>query len=162
MSGCFNSEPKACLVPRVVVEQIERVDKRLSSWEDKIKYFDKVFSEYREVLIKDIDGVQENFAEINKRIATLEENYRDLFHKFNYLDERIKKIEETIRLHAHAISYKSKQPHKCPVCGGNGKKYIDPSTPLSGFEAMLGHKDINGISYLVCNPCEGKGIVWTP
>lgn len=52
------------------------------------------------------------------------------------------------------------KPHKCPVCDGKGREYIDPASLLSGFESMFGQKDERGISFSVCKPCEGKGIVW--
>lgn len=47
--------------------------------------------------------------------------------------EKIKVLEETIKLHATAIAYKSKKPHICPVCDARSKD---------------------------CRGCEGTGIVW--
>ncbi len=58
------------------------------------------------------------------------------------------------------IPTSGKKPYKCPVCDGSGKHYIDPNKPLSGFEALSSTKDANGLSYNLCNSCEGKGIVW--
>lgn len=62
--------------------------------------------------------------------------------------------------YSHPISLPEKKPYKCPVCDGKGKNYIDPAKPLSGFEAMLGQRDINGIQFLKCDPCKGEGIIW--
>jgi len=52
-----------------------------------------------------------------------------------------------------------KRPFKCPVCNGSIKILIDPSTPMSGIQAMFGKRDENGMYYKECNTCD-KGIIW--
>ena len=46
------------------------------------------------------------------------------------------------------IELKNKKPHKCPVCGGLGKrnKYINAESTQ--------------VVFFVCASCDGKGIVW--
>ena len=84
----------------------------------------------------------------------------------------IKKIEQIIldgaNLHATILKFENRmkqlegfnKPHKCPVCSGNGKIYIDPAQFMSEIEAMFAKKDINGLNYEDCKICNGKGIVW--
>lgn len=80
------------------------------------------------------------------------ERFKELEVKFSQLCDTVRTINDNFM--------PTKKPHKCPICCGTGKNYIDPARPLSGLESMLGQRDENGMSYLVCKPCKGEGIMW--
>lgn len=89
---------------------------------------------------------------MTEKVKLLEQQISDL-------QKRLEPIEQWKKT-AKILCDQSKKPHKCPVCDGKGKIYIDPSRQLSGIEAMFAKKDVNGLSFEDCRPCEAKGILW--
>ena len=59
------------------------------------------------------------------------------------------------RLHQLQESKPTRKPHKCPVCCGDGKKYIYSMAP-----AFILRMDGQGRIYEFCKSCNGNGIVW--
>lgn len=73
------------------------------------------------------------------------EQYGEDFEKRDKdIISRLEKLEESNRLMSHAVAYKSKQPHKCPVCEGVCR-LIDMKSPNQ---------------WIICKVCDAKGIVW--
>ena len=50
-----------------------------------------------------------------------------------------------------------KTPHKCPVCDGESRKQIHTGI-IEPFEKRI--IDSHGRHFMLCNACEGTGIVW--
>lgn len=103
---------------------------------------------------------------LNKLERELESNH--LTQELNpqvwkFVTERIDKLEKLESKFADfmqkSILNCEKRPFKCPVCNGEIKILIDPSTPMSGIQAMFGKRDSNGMYYKDCVSCD-KGIIW--
>lgn len=84
---------------------------------------------------------------MNERVVRLEAHLNYQIDENRKVSLRIDELKCTLNLHASAIAYKDKKPHKCPVCDGKGKKLFGKSGCVAGFEEN-------------CYPCQGKGIVW--
>jgi len=86
-----------------------------------------------------------------KRLIQLEKNLLTLKKDFE------SKMEIDYKKWTQYFSevYPQKNPHKCPVCDGYGN--ILSAAAKIAFDEML---RANLPTSKVCNPCEGKGIVW--
>jgi len=89
--------------------------------------------------------------DIEKRLVKLEKNFVVLKNDFEH------KLEIDYKKWCEYFSevYPQKKPHKCPVCDGYGN--ILSAAAKIAFDEML---RANLPTSKVCNPCEGKGIVW--
>lgn len=63
----------------------------------------------------------------------------------SHLERRLAEVEKWKKT-AKILCDQSKKPHKCPVCEGKGsiKTEVEPKT----------------LKFELCQPCEGKGILW--
>lgn len=122
------------------------LSKRLSELESYIET-DKLHNDWHHKIL----DIQENIKAIHNevfstqlnRIDTLEESYQGLFHEISQLDKTINQLVDKIFELGNFYYKEKKAPHKCPICHGNGKELSLIAQQVS-----------------ICNPCEGKGIVW--
>lgn len=115
---------------------------------DRVEKLESLCGKLEEAMTHHLDKM----ADLGAKREALRSEFRTFYvEHFKELEKKVKTLEEVAP---------ARHPHKCPVCKGQGKDYIDPSRPMSGIEAAFGKKDANGMHYNVCLPCEGKGIVW--
>jgi septal ring factor EnvC (AmiA/AmiB activator) len=83
----------------------------------------------------------------------IDEN-RKSSRRIDELESEIKELKrfQDVTHQQYQFIINRKHPHKCPVCEGKGKLF--PDKPEVGMVWDL--KTNNQ----VCDPCEGKGIVW--
>jgi len=142
-----------------IAEKFESIELRLE--EIQSHYISRAMVE---ILIKENfdklwDEIRNSEARILSLIKYAEEGLEKCFERIEKLEAKLIEIEKHFSGDYQLISTKL-TPHKCPVCDGRIKILIDPSTPLSGIQAMFGKRDLNGMYYEDCNACESKGIVW--
>jgi DNA repair exonuclease SbcCD ATPase subunit len=144
------------------LEMIEKIENKLK----RISNLEQEMSELKNKL-KTLQIFSDNVAGIVQHLER-DETHITLIME---LKERIEKLEETLknvvnisemcnRAITHLQNEDWAKPHKCPVCHGEIKILIDPSTPMSGIQAMFGKRDENGMYYKDCKSCEGSGILW--
>jgi len=78
----------------------------------------------------------ERISKLEIEEIKLKENFKELENKYNDL----------LNFKNVAFRQYENKPHKCPVCNGKGSdsSWVEPQT----------------IKIVMCNSCEGKGIVW--
>jgi len=93
----------------------------------------------------DIDFSLNHINSIHKRIdyqaECFEISFKDILFK-------IEDIYKSLR-----VSDKKSNPHKCPVCDGDGSVSRQLPTEMTVKRESF-------VMNIVCNSCEGKGIVW--
>lgn len=110
---------------------------------DKKEFEIRIFIENLEERIHQLENELQKYAEHLK-------TYHELMLGACPFD-----IEKTIR-----ENMKGKIPHKCPICDGLGRHYVDPNRPLSGIENAFMPKDERGFQYRICQACKSSGIIW--
>jgi hypothetical protein len=82
-------------------------------------------------------------------------------HRLKLLESKIKKIDEIESKFADFMQNSrlngEKKPFKCPVCCGYSKIQITHGI-MEPFEKRI--RDSAGRHFILCNTCEGKGIIW--
>jgi uncharacterized coiled-coil protein SlyX len=151
-------------------EQIKNISKRIEKLEESFSVqliHNKCCREINEIL-------SNTDSNISLRIKKLEELNRKCFENntLKIIDDKFKKLEETqkehldklaelsmkinkIRSECHvAFEIRNEKPHKCPVCDGEGSQLKELNEKIAEFERLPSKLAI------VCNACQGKGIVW--
>lgn len=125
-----------------VIGRIERLENRHDS-------FTKC--QHPRLLQERIDNVEkalENYREYKTSIEDLETDVM-------YLKKHVESMTESYlrKVITNAV------PHKCPVCYGSQRNYLDSLYPISQYPEGV-KLDWEGKRYQDCAVCEGKGIVW--
>jgi hypothetical protein len=116
--------------------------------------------EHKKYQIDENRKLSKRVDELEKRIS---ENELDMscFPTFEYVNEYISKCLKE-QINNRLIDYNSykyyvsnKKPYQCLVCYGDGK--IQVLNVLEHFEKRI--TDSQGRHFILCNTCEGKGIV---
>jgi predicted Zn-ribbon and HTH transcriptional regulator len=114
--------------------------------EEVIKLFVKADSLLEDDIIKlhqSREAHSRNHKDIFERLDNLEKLYQSSTEMESHLLNRVKDLESAVYKLQRS---ESKIPRMCPVCDGKGshKKEVEPRV----------------LSFEICIPCEGKGIVW--
>lgn len=112
---------------------------------DKLNSNMKVFNEKIDELGENIKMLSRELFSFKNSYTILidkmvEENIDAVWRKIKFLEDKIDDLAKNFDDNRVIIH---KEPYKCPVCNGEGGYYV------SGTQDTL------------CNPCAGKGIVWS-
>lgn len=119
--------------------------------------------------------VSSYIKKLEARLEELEKSVEELkiksAHKSNHLLNRIEDLEDEMQRQRKQINIltsiveklegkqiQEKEPHKCPICGGEGKYFT--LKYLHSFEFGAVQRDQSGRPYIMCKTCQGKGILW--
>lgn len=109
---------------------------------------------------KRLTNIEQEIIYLKQRMDGCEQNYISLWKRIKAIEEHLKEYNEIV-LGACPIEIEKlnrKIPHKCPVCDGDGRLYID--NIVSAHMVSQGWKNEHGYSFKPCDSCEAKGIVW--
>ncbi len=137
----FNMSPE---VQELVNFNLKMINERLENLENPDADYldDEITLIYAR--LKKIEKFHDEFKDVLKKDLTTHRKMWDEVY------ERLDRLEGMTITEDEMKNF-IKTPHKCPVCNGCG------TWELESLEEVSNN---HGSKYLICKPCEGKGIVW--
>ncbi len=125
---------------------------------------DKLIKEVKELDLKSSlipQGIERllevNVTNIHERINEIDEFKKDLIDQLAKTNFKLERLRSDCK---QVIEKNNDRPHRCPICNGDGIVFTEfksrSTIRLSGKYKM----DEEGRTYMECEPCNGKGILW--